>query len=90
MANVLSQEFLSIGRGKAVVVTVLQSTARADSNDLPRMLSGTGQVTQLRRPGDAKQILSQTDIDTVAFTGTAGDEILLVSFHNDPVLTPRG
>jgi hypothetical protein len=43
-------------------------------------------VIQLRRPGDPEVTVSQTDIDTVALTGSVGQEVLIVTLHDDPAV----
>jgi dTDP-4-amino-4,6-dideoxygalactose transaminase len=49
------------------------------------MAATANTAAQLRRPGDNVVTVSITDIDTVALTGNVGDEVLLVTLHDDPV-----
>jgi hypothetical protein len=89
MAHFVSQSLpTSTRRGEsAVVATVVKLASATDSFDLPRMAAASNSVSQLRRPGDAAITVSQTDVNTVSITGgSAGQEVLLVSLHNDPIV----
>jgi len=80
----------TVRRGQSsVAATVVKLTAVSDSVELPSMAASSNCVVQLRRPGDPKVVVSQTDLNTVGVTGKIGDEILLVSLHTDPVPEPR-
>ena len=72
-----------------IVITVVSLTSASDTVELPRMSAASGPaVAQVHRPSDPTVTVSQTDIDTVALTGTVGNEILLVSHSKDPIPSP--
>lgn len=86
MSQILSQKIQSVRRGSSsVAATVVKLTTRSDSVEVPRMAATANTAAQLRRPGDNVVTVSITDIDTVALTGNVGDEVLLVTLHDDPV-----
>lgn len=87
MSILISQTIQTVRRGQsAVTATVARLTAVSDSVELPDMAASANCVVQLRRPGDPKVVVSQSNIDTVSVTGKIGDEVLLVSLHSDPVV----
>lgn len=90
MSYFISQHAQTVRRGNSsVLTTVVKLTRASDTVELPNMIAAANSVVQLRRHGDPKTVVSQTDIDTVSVTGNAGDEILLVSLHSDPIPEPR-
>ncbi len=90
MSVIVSQKHQTIRRGQSsVVASVVRLTSNSDSVELPNMQSTNNCAVQLRRPGDPLVTVSQSDIDTVALTGTGGDEVLIVSLHVDPIPEPR-
>lgn len=89
MSSIVSQEVLFIGDSN-LVATVVKLTANSDSVTLPRMLSTSNNVVQLRRPGDSSVTVSQTSATAVTLTGTSGNEILLISHSDDPIPNPTG
>jgi len=87
MSRVKSQSSQSVIRGKSsVTATVVILTAASDTLEVARMQAASNCCIQLRRPGDSEVTLSQTDIDTVAFTGTVGQEVLIITLHDDPAV----
>lgn len=71
-----------------MAATTVRLTAASDTVELPNMAASSNCVVQLRRPQDPLVTVTQSDLDTVAVTGVIGDEVLLVSFHSDPVPEP--
>lgn len=89
MASIISQHLLPVtGLGANLVSTLVKLTAVSDSVTLPRMRQSANSVVQLRRPGDASVTVSQSDFTAVTLTGNVGDQALLVSFHDDPIVSP--
>ena len=89
MASIVTQQVLPVTAIAAnLVATKIKLTSAADSVTLPRMRQSTNSVVQLRRPGDATVTVSQSSFTNVNLTGSVGDEILLVSFHDDPIPNP--
>ena len=87
MSVVKSQQSQTVKRGQSsVTVTVVQLTTKSDSLEVARMQASANCAIQLRRPGDPEVTVSQTDIDTVAFTGSVGQEVLIVTLHDDPAV----
>ena len=87
MAIVKSQQSHSVKRGQSsVTVSVVQLSTAVDSLEVARMQAASNCAIQLRRPGDPEVTVSQTDIDTVALTGTVGQEVLIVTLHDDPAV----
>jgi hypothetical protein len=87
MSVVKSQTSQSVKRGQSsVTATVVQLTAASDTLEVARMQAESNCVIQLRRPGDPEVTVSQTDIDTVALTGSVGQEVLIVTLHDDPAV----
>jgi hypothetical protein len=85
-----SQKIETVRRGhSAVAVTAIELVAASDTVELPNMAASSNCVVQLRRPGDPKVVVSQTDIDTASVTGSIGDKVLIVSLHDDPAPEPR-
>ncbi len=90
MSIFIAQRAHTVRRGNSsLLTTVVRLTSKSDSVELPNMSAASNTVVQLRRPNDPNVEVSQTDIDTVALTGNVGDEILLVSLHQDPMPEPR-
>jgi hypothetical protein len=90
MAIFVSQSDMATRRGAhAVVATVVKlEGSGSESFDLPNMTAASNAVVQLRRPGDTAVTVSQSDTNTVAISGgSAGQEVLLISSHNDPVVS---
>ncbi len=87
MAIVKSQQSQTVKRGQSsVTVTVAVLVAASDTLEVARMQAASNCVVQLRRPGDPEVTVSQTDIDTVALTGSPGQEVLIVTLHDDPAV----
>ena len=90
MSILLSQQIQTIRRGgSSVAATVVVLTAGSDSVEVPTLAANANTAIQLRRPKDPLVTVSITDIDTVALTGNIGDEILLITLHDDPIPEPR-
>jgi hypothetical protein len=93
VSQVVNQSFHTVRNGlKAIGVTVVRLDNAADSIEVPYMLASSGCVFQLRRPGQSDKLISvsQDDINTVSLdSGAAGDEVLIVTLHNDPILEKR-
>ena len=89
MATILSQKVQPIG-GQNVVATLVELTANSDSVTLPRMAATSNTVAQLVRPNDTAATVSQSDVTTVSITGVSGNQVLLVSLHDDPIPNPTG
>ena len=87
MSRIISQEIHTIRHGESsVCVTVVSLDNSADTVKLPDMAAASNCVVQLRRSGDPLVDVSQDDVDDVSLdNGVRGNEILLVSLHNDPV-----
>lgn len=87
MSTVKSQQSQSVKRGESsVTVSVIKLTAVSDTLEVARMQATSNCAIQLRRPGDPEVTVSQTDIDTVAITGGVGQEVLIVTLHDDPAV----
>jgi hypothetical protein len=88
MASFVSQHNMAIRNGnQSIVATVVKLASASDSFDLPNMAAASNSVVQLRRPGDSAVTVSQSDINTVSISGgSAGQDVLLVSSHNDPIV----
>jgi hypothetical protein len=89
MSNIVSQHMFPTGTSN-VVATVVKLVTASDTVNLPRMLSTSGEVSQIRRSGDPKITISQTDAVAVVLTGNPGAEVLLVSLSGSPIPTPDG
>ena len=89
MSNFISQHVFN-AKGLNLVATVVKLVVRSDTVELPRMSSTAGKVAQVRRSGDPKIVISQTDADTVTLTGNVGDEVLLLSLSDEPIPNPHG
>ena len=97
MSTILFQRVLPI-KGANLVATLVSITAVAsDEVSLPRMSGTSGRVVQLRRPGDAAVTVAQTLSGSASAVGCTitgasrvGQEVLLVSMHNDPIPAPTG
>lgn len=90
MAQIVSQQIQTVRRGSSsVAATVVRLTARSDSVEVPNLSANSNTAVQLRRPKDPLVTVSITDLDTVALTGQVGQEILLITLHNDPIPRPR-
>lgn len=87
MSLILSQEINTIRHGEsAVCVTLVRLTSAVDTVELPRMAAEENCVVQLRRQKDVLVTVTQDDNDDVSLDGgSAGDEVLIISLHNDPV-----
>ena len=91
MAIVVSQDIHTlVGLGANLVATVVKLTSTSDSVALPRMKGTSNRVVQLRRPGDSAVTVTQSDATTVSLAGSVGNEVLLVSFSDDPIPNPVG
>jgi hypothetical protein len=87
MSLLLNQRIETVRHGQSsVATTVVKLTAQSDTVELPQMAAAANSVVQLRRVGDSIATISQTDINTVSVTGKIGQEVLLVSLHDDPVV----
>lgn len=90
MSQFVSQKLHSVRRGQSsVVASVVRLTAASDTVTLPSMKASSNCVVQLRRPNDPLVTVSQSNSTSVSLTGEVGDEVLLVSFHHDPIPTQR-
>lgn len=87
MSVVISQNMNAVKHGSvSIVTTVVRLSAASATINLPNMLASSNSVVQLRRPGDAAVTVTQSDINTVAISGGAkGNEVMLVSVSSDPV-----
>lgn len=89
--TIVYQRVLPIKDGNLVATLVRSISNAADTVTLPRMNGTSGQVAQLRRPGDPSITVSQGSATSVTLTFAAeGVEILLVSNHKDPIPAPTG
>lgn len=89
MARIITQKFQTVRNGSSsVTATVVKLTSASDTVDVPNMQSTANCVVQLRRPGDPLVTISQSDINTVALTGNIGEEVLIVTLHDDPMPQP--
>lgn len=87
MSNFISQSFHRVRHGDiSVGTTVVKLVTASDTVELPNMSAATNSVVQLRRPGDPSVTVSQSDVNTASLTGNAGDEVLIISMHGDPVV----
>ena len=90
MSIILSQQPLDFG-DRIYMATVIKLTAASDSVTLPRMLSTSGNVVQVRRPGEKVfTAVTQSNATTVTVTGSVGQESMLISEHDNPIPNPTG
>ena len=84
----IAQQPSVVRRGQTTVLsTVVRLTGASDTVELPNMAASSNSAAQLRRPGDSAVTVSQSDINSVSVTGgTAGQEVLIVSLHQDPIV----
>jgi len=71
-----------------LVITVLTLTAASDSVDLPWMKASSNAAVQLLRPSDSAITIAHDGTNPrnrLTLTGTSGQEVLIVSFHDDPL-----
>lgn len=87
MSRIVSQEINTVRHGEsAVCATVVKLDNAADTVKLPDMAAASNCVVQLRRPNDVLVTVTQDDVDDVSLdNGAAGNEVLIISLHNDPV-----
>jgi hypothetical protein len=89
LSQIISQEINTVRRGESCVcVTVVRLDSAVDTVKLPDMSADSNCAVQLRRPGQNDPLLTvtQDDVDDVSLDGgRAGNEVLIVSLHNDPV-----
>lgn len=84
----ISQQSVVVRRGEtSVLATVVRLASSSDTVELPNMAASSNSAAQLRRPGDAAVTVSQSDVNSVTVSsGKAGQEVLIVSLHNDPIV----
>jgi hypothetical protein len=82
----ISQEVCPIRNGNLVVTTV-ELVSASDTVDVPTMISDTtvASCVQIRRVGDAAATVTQSDHNTVAIVGTAGNQCTIVSLSDKPI-----
>lgn len=94
MAQIISQDYLPIKDGTLVATVVRMEGSGSETIDIPRMSSNPSQegadaVAQILRPGDTALTEASTDLDTMTLSGgTAGQEVLLVSHSDRPIVNP--
>ena len=87
MSVIKAQQSQTIVHGKSsVTATVVQLTAVSDSFEVARMQATSNCAIQLRRPLDREVALTQSDIDTVGLVGSVGQEVLIITLHDDPAV----
>lgn len=90
MSIILSQQRLDFGP-RVYLATVIKLVAASDTVTLPRMLSTSGNVVQVRRPGEeVLSAVTQSSAIAVSVTGKTGNEYMLISEHDNPIPNPTG
>lgn len=92
-ATIITQSYYSIkaGLNANLMVTLCSMNAATDTISLPRMSGTSGKVAQLLRPGDSAVTVTQgSATDVTLSNGVLGRLVLLVSFHDDPIPSPKG
>jgi len=87
VSRIVRQDCHTIRRGElSVCVSVIKLDSAEDAHTFTGFAAGQNCIVQLRRPGDPLITVTQDDTDEASFDGgAAGDEVLIISLHNDPM-----
>jgi hypothetical protein len=88
MAEIKSQHVLPIPGGTVVATVVKLSAATETISNWPRMSGAALAVKQVKRSGDPTVTVAQASINSVTLTGRVGDECLVISHSDRPVVNP--
>jgi len=86
MAEILSQHVAPVPGGNVISTVVKLSAASETISNWPRLSSATGSAAQVRRAGDAATTVTVASITSITLAGTVGNECLVVSHHDSPIV----